>query len=60
VKQFKNLVPGGHGYQTLINQALQEWLTAQSVKELLREEVGAILHKAASNTDTDAQVPKRT
>jgi len=35
--QFKQLVPDGQGYQRLINQALREWLTAQGVKELVRE-----------------------
>ena len=37
LEQFKQLVPDGQGYQRLINQALREWLTAQGVKELVRE-----------------------
>jgi len=34
---------GDRGYQTLINRALREWLTAQSVKELVREELCAAI-----------------
>ncbi len=30
---------GGRRWQTLMAEALSEWLTAQSVKELVREEV---------------------
>ena len=37
LEQFKQLVPAGQGYQSLINQALREWLAARSVKELVRE-----------------------
>lgn len=37
LEQFKQLVPDGQGYQSLINQALREWLVARSVKELVRE-----------------------
>ncbi|MBI1930562.1 BrnA antitoxin family protein [Candidatus Poribacteria bacterium] len=39
VEQFKQLAPEGRGYQSLINQALREWLSAQGVKELLQEEL---------------------
>ena len=37
LEQFKQLVPDGQGYQSLINQALREWLAARGVKELVRE-----------------------
>lgn len=37
LEQFKQLVPDGQGYQSLINQVLREWLAARSVKELVRE-----------------------
>ena len=36
VDQFKQLVPSGQGYQSLMNQALRDWLVAQGVKELLQ------------------------
>jgi uncharacterized protein (DUF4415 family) len=39
IEQFKQLVPEGRGYQSLINQALREWLSAQGVKELIRKEL---------------------
>ena len=29
LEQFKQLVPDGQGYQSLINQALREWLAAR-------------------------------
>ena len=39
------MVPDGQGYQSLMNQALREWLTAQSVTELVREELQALTAK---------------
>lgn len=41
--EFKRLVPEGKGYQNLINQALREWLAAQGVKELIREELNGLV-----------------
>ncbi|MFB3040248.1 MAG: BrnA antitoxin family protein, partial [Candidatus Poribacteria bacterium] len=49
VKKFKQMVPDGRGYQSLINQALREWLVAQGVKELLQEELPSILEQAMSS-----------
>ncbi len=49
VEKFKQMVPDGHGYQSLINQALREWLAAQGVKELLQEELPLILEQAMSS-----------
>ncbi len=46
VEGFKGLVPDGKGYQNLVNQALREWLVAQGVKELLREELGGLVGEA--------------
>jgi uncharacterized protein (DUF4415 family) len=42
IEQFKHMVPAGQGYQRLMNQALREWLMAQGVKELVREELQAL------------------
>ena len=42
LEQFKAMVPEGHGYQGLINQALREWLTAQGINRLVRDELEAI------------------
>ncbi len=47
--KFKELTPAGRGYQTLINQALKEWIDARSVKELIRKELPEILDKAVSS-----------
>lgn len=42
LEQFKDMVPEGQGYQRLMNQALREWLMAQGVTELVREELQAL------------------
>lgn len=42
LEQFKQLVPDGQGYQSLMNQALREWLVAQGIKDLVREELKAM------------------
>lgn len=42
LEQFKAMVPEGRGYQGLINQALREWLTAQGINQLVRDELKAI------------------
>jgi uncharacterized protein (DUF4415 family) len=49
IEQFKEMAPEGRGYQSLINQALREWLTAQGVKALLQEELPGILSQAVSS-----------
>lgn len=48
LEQFKQLVPNGQGYQSLINQALRDWLAAQGVKELIREELAKVTNKMLS------------
>lgn len=55
VAQFKKMVPEGRGYQSLINQALQEWLAAQGVKELVREELLVLVEKAVSSIEAARQ-----
>lgn len=40
--QFKAMAPQGRGYQALINQALRDWLTAQGINQLVREELKAV------------------
>ena len=42
LEQFKALAPEGRGYQGLINQALREWLDAQGINQLVREELKAM------------------
>lgn len=48
IEQFKQMLPEGRGYQSLINQALREWLDAQGVKALLKAELPDILSEAVS------------
>ncbi len=47
VEAFKELTgePGGKGYQTLVNQALRDWLMARGVHELMREEIRRVLRE---------------
>jgi uncharacterized protein (DUF4415 family) len=55
VEQFKQMVPEGRGYQSLINQALHDWLAAQSVKALLKEELPEIFSQTISSIQTTIQ-----
>ena len=45
IEEFKKKVPEGRGYQSLINQALREWLTAQGVSEMLRQELPTLVRQ---------------
>lgn len=59
VEAFKALTPNGKGYQLLINQALRDWLTAQSVKEMIREELpGLIAEQRESPKETEDVAPE--
>ncbi len=58
VCQFKEMVPDGRGYQSLINQALKEWLAAQGVKELVSEKLTSLVDKAVSSIESAAQLSK--
>jgi uncharacterized protein (DUF4415 family) len=48
LERFKDLSPEGQGYQSLINEALREWLSARGVKELIREELEVMTEKVLS------------
>lgn len=58
VHQFKQMAPDGRGYQSIINQALREWLAAQDVKELVREELTGLVSKAVSSIESAVQPAK--
>jgi len=45
LEEFRQLVPKGRGYQSLINHALREWLAARGMKELLREELRDVIQE---------------
>ncbi len=45
LEEFKHMA-NEEGYQTLINQALRQWLEAQSVKELLRQDLPSLVSQA--------------
>ncbi len=52
VDAFKALTrrTDGRGYQTLINQALGEWLQQRELRELIRETVREELRRAESGS----------
>ena len=58
IQQFRDLTPEGRGYQSLINQALREWLAAQDVKELIRQELAVIVDKAISSIEVRFKSPE--
>jgi len=45
LEAFREMAPEGRGYQKLINEALKEWLLAEDVKEVVREELRRFLDK---------------
>ena len=49
INEFKQLVPEGKGYQSLINQALREWIEAQGVKALISKDLSEMIGKAVSS-----------
>jgi len=56
LEKFKQMTPEGKGYQNLINQALREWLSAQGVKELIREELTGLVAEAVEHFKEDEQI----
>ena len=50
--EFRQLTPDAQDYERLINQALREWLSAQNVKELVREE----LHEIIQGKSAEAEI----
>jgi uncharacterized protein (DUF4415 family) len=55
IEEFKKMSPEGRGYQSLINQALREWLLAREVKELVREELSDLVAQAVSSIESAVQ-----
>jgi hypothetical protein len=49
LEQFKSLTAEGRGYQKLINEALREWLSAQNVKDMVRQEMTSLVAQAVSS-----------
>lgn len=58
IEQFKKLVPEGRGYQSLINLALREWLTAQGVQQLVEDKISKVVDQAVVSIQAAAQSPK--
>jgi uncharacterized protein (DUF4415 family) len=58
LERFKDLAPQGQGYQSLINEALREWLSARGVKELIREELEEMTEKVVSAVRATQRSPQ--
>lgn len=58
VESFKELTGDaqGKGYQSLMNQALREWLTARGLPEMLREEVRRVLREELAGSKVHSSV----
>ncbi|NOT63103.1 MAG: hypothetical protein HOP19_23080 [Acidobacteria bacterium] len=48
LEQFRQLAGNGQSCEQLINQALQEWLAAQGLKEMVRTEMQAAVRQSLS------------
>ena len=55
LEQFQQRAPEGESYQESINHALREWLSAQNVKELVREELHQMLEQVFVATQDEEQ-----
>lgn len=51
LEEFRQLTPQGQQYEQIINQALREWLTVKSMKEIVREELRQVIQKTLSSAD---------
>jgi uncharacterized protein (DUF4415 family) len=60
LEQFRQLTPEGQECERFINQALREWLSATSVKELVREELHYLLAQALASVQVAPHRPKPT
>ncbi len=58
LEQFRQLTPQGQRYEKFINQALREWLSAKTVKELLREELTQMVQQAFASVQSVRQMTK--
>ncbi len=58
LEQFRQLTPQGQRYEKFINQALREWLSAKTVKELLRQELTQMVQQAFASVQSVKQVTK--
>ena len=54
LEEFKMMVPEGRGYQSLINQALREWLVVGGGKGLLRDELAKALQQVVGSVTAKA------
>ncbi len=58
LEQFRQLIPQGQGYEKVINHALREWLSAKTVKELLREELTQMVQQAFASVQPVSHLTK--
>jgi uncharacterized protein (DUF4415 family) len=60
LEQFRQMTPQHENYEKFINQALREWLSAETMKELVREELHQMVQTVLSSSQPDAQVSQST
>jgi uncharacterized protein (DUF4415 family) len=57
LEQFQQLAAAGQNSEQLINQALREWLSAQSMKELVRVEIQAAVQQSLASFQSSSPTP---
>lgn len=57
-EQYQQLALPGHDCEQLINQALREWLSAKSVKEMVRTELQHVVRNSFSSFQAETAAMK--
>jgi hypothetical protein len=55
LQQFRQMIPAGQSCESIINQALREWLFAKGMKEMVRAEVQIALRQSLSAVQQTAE-----
>jgi len=58
LQQFRQLAAEGQSYEQLINRALREWLSTQSMKEVLRSEIQRAVQQSLSSAQIPVESPQ--
>jgi uncharacterized protein (DUF4415 family) len=59
LEQFHQLLPDKQDYEHVINQALREWLSAQNIKELVRDELHQMVQTILTSMPTTMPISKK-
>lgn len=58
LQQFRQLTAERQSHEQLINRALREWLSTQSMKERLRSEIQRAVQQSLSSTQIPVELPQ--